>query len=152
MKCPLRLLIRGSAVNVGMDVDKEKIAIAVLRGTDPDVTEELVIRNEASSIRKRFAKFKEYGEVMACYEAGSFGFELYRQLTEMEVTCKVVAPGCTDVSASSTQRRSHRDICADQERRECEGLSSNVRGHQDRSEEGQTAATAFSVETEAAIH
>ena len=82
-----------SVVYVGMDVDKEKIAIAVLKGTDPDVTEEIVIRNEASSIQKRFAKLKEHGEVLACYEAGSFGFGLYRQLTEMDVTCKVVAPG-----------------------------------------------------------
>ena len=48
-----------SVLYVGMDVDQEKIAIAVLKGTDPDVNEELVIRNEASSIRKRFAKLKE---------------------------------------------------------------------------------------------
>ena len=82
-----------SVLYVGMDVDKEKIAIAVLRGTDPDITEELVIRNEASSIRKRFAKLKEHGEVMACYEAGCFGFGLYRQLTDMGVTCQVIAPG-----------------------------------------------------------
>ena len=31
-----------SVLYVGMDVDTEKITIAVLRGTDPDVTEELV--------------------------------------------------------------------------------------------------------------
>ena len=82
-----------SVLYVGMDVDSEKIAIAVLRGTDPDVTEELVIRNEASSIRKRFAKLKGHGEVIACYEAGCFGFGLYRQLTDMGVTCQVIAPG-----------------------------------------------------------
>ena len=82
-----------SVLYVGMDVDKEKIAIAVLRGTETEVAEELVIRNEASSIRKRFIKLKGHGEVLACYEAGSFGFGLYRQLTDMDVTCKVVAPG-----------------------------------------------------------
>ena len=37
-----------SVVYVGMDVDKEKIVIAVLRGSETEVSEELVIRNEAT--------------------------------------------------------------------------------------------------------
>ncbi len=44
---------------VGMDVDKEKIALAVLKGTDTEVSKELVIRNEASAVRKCFSKLKE---------------------------------------------------------------------------------------------
>ena len=59
----------------------------------PEVAEESVIRNERSAVRKFFSKLKGCGELIACYEAGSFGFGLYRQLTEMDVTCKVVAPG-----------------------------------------------------------
>ena len=74
-----------SVVYVGMDVDKEKIVIAVLRGSETEVSEELVIRNEATKVRKYFAKLKGSGEVIACYEAGCFGFALYRQLTEMNV-------------------------------------------------------------------
>lgn len=74
-----------SVTYVGMDVHKEKIAIAVLRGTENEISRELVIRNERSAVRKSFAKLKENGEVFACYGAGCFGFELYRQLIEMEV-------------------------------------------------------------------
>ena len=98
-----------SLLYVGMDVDKEKIALAVLRGTNVEVAEESMIRNEASTIRKRFAKFKEYGEVMACYEAGSFGFGLYRQLTEMDVVCKVVAPGLIPQRPSDRVKTDRRD-------------------------------------------
>jgi hypothetical protein len=59
-----------------MDVDKERIAL--LNRTDTEVAEESVIRNEVSAIRKVFAKLKDYGEVIPCYEAGSFGFGLSR--------------------------------------------------------------------------
>ena len=67
-----------SVVYVGMDVDNEKIAIAVLRGTENEISRESMIRHEPSTVRKYFAKLKEHGEVLACYEAGYFGFELHR--------------------------------------------------------------------------
>ena len=67
-----------SVVYVGMDVDKEKIAIAVLRGTESEISKESAIGNEPSTVRKHFARLKDFGEVVACYEAGCFGFELYR--------------------------------------------------------------------------
>jgi transposase len=94
---------------VGMDVDKEKIALAVLKGTDTEVSKELVIRNEASAVRKCFSKLKEQSEVIACYEAGSFGFELYRRLTEMEVACMVVAPGLIPHRPSDRVKTDRRD-------------------------------------------
>jgi hypothetical protein len=52
-----------------MDVDKEKIAIAVLRGTENEISKESAIQNEPSTVRKYFTKRKEFGEVAACYEA-----------------------------------------------------------------------------------
>jgi len=98
-----------SVVYVGMDVDKEKIAIAVLRGTESVVTEELVIRNEATKVRKYFGKLKVSGEIIACYEAGCFGFTLYRQLTEMNVGCMVVAPGLIPHRPSDRIKTDRRD-------------------------------------------
>jgi transposase len=92
-----------------MDVDKERIAIAVLRGTENEVSGESVIRNEASAVRKCFTKLKEHGEVFACYEAGCFGFELYRLLTEMEVACMVVAPGLIPHRPSDRVKTDRRD-------------------------------------------
>ena len=98
-----------SVLYVGMDVDKEKIAFAVLRGTDVEVAEESMIRNEGSAVRKLFTKLKAYGEVIACYEAGSFGFGLHRQLTEMDVVCKVVAPGLIPQRPSDRVKTDRRD-------------------------------------------
>ena len=89
-----------------MDVDKEKIAIAVLRGTESEISGESVIRHDASTVRKCFAKLQEYGEVFACYEAGCFGFELYRQLTEMGVACMVAAPAIGAGKKSTSDSKS----------------------------------------------
>jgi transposase len=98
-----------SVLYVGMDVDKEKIVLAVLKGTETKIIEESVIRNEASAVRKCFTKLKGRGEVMACYEAGSFGFGLYRQLTEMDIACKVVAPGLIPHRPSDRVKTDRRD-------------------------------------------
>jgi transposase len=98
-----------SVVYVGMDVDKEKIVLAVLIGVDTEVAEELVIRNEASAVQRYFSRLKGRGEVMAGYEAGSFGFGLYRQLAEMEVACLVVAPGLIPHRPSDRVKTDRRD-------------------------------------------
>ena len=98
-----------SVAYVGMDVDKEKIAIAVLKGTETVISGESMIRNEASAIRKRFAKLMEYGEVFACYEAGCFGYGLYHQLMEMGVGCVVVAPGLVPHRPSDRIKTDRRD-------------------------------------------
>ena len=93
-----------------MDVDKEKIVIAVMRAAQSEVAEELVIRNERTAVRKFFSKkAKDGGEVVACYEAGCFGFGLYWQLTEMEVACMVVAPGLIPRRPSDRIKTDRRD-------------------------------------------
>jgi transposase len=92
-----------------MDVDKEKIAIAVLRGTETQICREFVIRHEWSAVCKCFAKLKEDAEVFACYEAGCFGFELYRRLMKMEVGCIVAAPGLVPHRPSDRIKNDRRD-------------------------------------------
>jgi transposase len=98
-----------SVVYVGMDVDKEKAVIAVLRGTETEISGESVIRNERSAVRKFFSKLNGCGKVIACYEAGCFGFELYRQLNEMGVACMVVAPGLIPHRPSDRVKTDRRD-------------------------------------------
>jgi transposase len=98
-----------SVVYVGMDVDKEKIAMAVLRGAESEISKETAIRNEPSIVRKHFARLKDFGEVVACYEAGCFGFELYRQLTNMGVACLVAAPGLIPSRPSDRVKTDRRD-------------------------------------------
>lgn len=76
---------------VGMDVHARTIMVASLedRSTTPTVTE---IENDPKAIRRLFTKLKKEGQVRACYEAGGTGYELYRQLSAMQVDCTVIAP------------------------------------------------------------
>ena len=48
-----------SVMYVGMDVDKEKIAIAVLGATESELNRESEIRNEPSAVWKFFTRLKE---------------------------------------------------------------------------------------------
>jgi len=77
---------------VGMDVDKEKIAIAVLTGGKATPMAETIIRNEGQAIDIYFKNLMSAGDLVACYEAGCLGYSLYRQLTELGVQCVVAAP------------------------------------------------------------
>jgi hypothetical protein len=81
-------------VYVGMDVDNEKIVVAKLSSLSGREVEERVIANRPAAVKKYFKTLvKAADEVMAAYEAGCFGFGLYRQLSEMEVATVVAAPG-----------------------------------------------------------
>ena len=51
--------------------------------------------------------------VLACYEAGACGFELYRRVTELNVACMVVAPASILRTANDwikTDRRDARNL------------------------------------------
>ena len=83
-----------SIVYVGMDVDKEKIAVAILFENELNPRIECIIKNNEKKVKEYFTKLsKEHETVLACYEAGSSGFVLFHQLTECGVACMVVAPG-----------------------------------------------------------
>jgi Integrase core domain len=76
---------------VGFDVHAETIAIAVADAAE-DVRSIGVIPNRAESIRKLAKKLGPADQLRVCYEAGPTGYVVYRQLTELGVTCEVVAP------------------------------------------------------------
>jgi len=78
---------------VGMDVDKQKIVLARLGATPDTRAVEQVIANTPSAVKKYFASLLGAAEVHATYEAGCFGFGLYRQLSAMGVTVVLAAPG-----------------------------------------------------------
>lgn len=82
-----------SVVYVGMDVDKEKLAVSVLHGYEAQPRLERIVRNRADPISAFFSELAEkHDRVLACYEAGACGFELHRRLTKLSVGCLVVAP------------------------------------------------------------
>lgn len=82
------------SIYVGLDVHKESLAIAI---ASPERGGEIRfygnIPNQQQSINCLFLKIKkQYSSIMACYEAGPCGYNIYHQLTAMDVECIVVAP------------------------------------------------------------
>ena len=78
---------------VGMDVDKQKIVLARLGAGRDTCAVEHVIANTPGAVKKYFTSLLGGGEIHATYEAGCFGFGLYRQLSAMGVTVVLAAPG-----------------------------------------------------------
>ena len=133
MKCPQGLHYRGSVAHsavrrvrerhiqhkggtnmisvhyVGMDVDKEKIVLARLAAGRTAEVQEHVIANTPSAVKKYFTALLADAEVHASYEAGCFGFGLYRQLSAMGVTVVVAAPGLIPRKPSDHIKTDRRD-------------------------------------------
>ena len=76
----------------GMDVHKDSIFIAVIDNENTVILEKS-IPNQLEKIRRFFNKFRKQGKIISCYEAGCFGFELYRNIEEMGIECKIISPG-----------------------------------------------------------
>lgn len=94
---------------VGMDVDKQKIVLARLgAGQDTQVIEH-VIANTPSAVKKYFSALLGEAEVHATYEAGCFGFGLFRQLSTMGVTVVLAAPGLIPRKPADRVKTDRRD-------------------------------------------
>lgn len=98
-----------SVAYVGMDVDKQKIAMAMLRNGEKR-TEDQIVANKPGEIKQYFAKLlREYDEVYSCYEAGSCGFELWRQVTDLGVVVTVASPGSVPRKSGDRVKTDKRD-------------------------------------------
>lgn len=76
---------------VGMDVHKDTISIAVLRGSE-EVPTTCQIPNDPQAIRRFFKRLGDPAGIRSCYEAGPCGFELHRFLGSLGIRCDVIAP------------------------------------------------------------
>ena len=95
---------------VGMHVDKEKIAMAAMGRNGKEFVSEQLVRNNSATVEKYFRKLMKNGtEVIACYEAGGFGFQLARQLSGMGIGCAVAAPGMLPKMPSDHVKTDRRD-------------------------------------------
>jgi transposase len=92
-----------------LDVHKESICVAVFEGTRSEGRPVITIANEPAQIRRLFSRLDREGDVRACYEAGSCGYEVYRQLAAMRVACDVVAPGLIPVRVGDRVKTDRRD-------------------------------------------
>lgn len=79
-------------INVGFDVHDENIAVAIIHLDSPEAEFLGTILNNPDAIRKLIKKLGDPKRIRVCYEAGPCGYVIYRQLTQMGVSCLVAAP------------------------------------------------------------
>ena len=94
--------------HVGLDVDSEKIAVAVAE-PGGEVRSLGAIPNRDESVRRLVKKLGPARRLRVCYEAGPHGYVLYWQLSGLGVHCDVVAPTLVPVKAGDRVKTNRRD-------------------------------------------
>jgi transposase len=94
--------------HVALDDSKRAIVAGILRpgSQEPDLRS---IPNEPRHLRRLFERLKREGRVVACYEAGPSGYDLYRQLTALGIVCQVIAPALTPRKPGDRIKTDRRD-------------------------------------------
>ena len=77
---------------VGLDVSKEKIAVAIADQGRDKPRYFGMIPNTPEAIRKLISKLGDPKSLKFCYEAGPTGYPLYRLFLSLGVECDVIAP------------------------------------------------------------
>ena len=94
---------------VGLDVSKEKIAVAVAEEGREEPRYYGLIPNTPEAIRKLVKKLGNPDVLRMCYEAGPTGYPLYRQLISLGVHCEVIAPSLIPKRAGDRIKTDRRD-------------------------------------------
>jgi len=93
----------------GLDVHKEKIAVAVAVGRQAPEFQGVIL-NRPEAIRKWVQAVRQHHpQLEVAYEAGACGFVLQRQLDELGVSCQVVAPSLVPLPAGRRVKTDRRD-------------------------------------------
>jgi transposase len=101
----------GERIYLGMDVSRDKIAVAVLRpGEDVPAVE--MISHDGEMVRRLIGKFADRSVLAACYEAGPGGYELCRLLASAGVACDMVRRRWCRRAAPTRSRRTAGTACA----------------------------------------
>ncbi|WP_456151317.1 IS110 family RNA-guided transposase [Aquibacillus koreensis] len=77
---------------VGLDVSKDKIAVAVADEGRTKARYIGMISYTVEAIRHLVKKLGGADQLRVCYEAGPTGYGLYRLLKSMDIECEVIAP------------------------------------------------------------
>ncbi|MCC5967800.1 MAG: IS110 family transposase [Natronohydrobacter sp.] len=96
---------------IGLDVHMATISVAVARGKrSGEVRHWGKVPHRPDHVRKLVEKLAaDRRRLHLCYEAGSCGYSLYRQLVEMGHDCIVVAPSLIPVKAGDRVKTDRRD-------------------------------------------
>lgn len=78
---------------VGLDVSKEKIAVAIADQGREKPRYYGMISNTPEAIRKLIKSLGNSENLKVCYEAGPTGYPLYRLFLSLGIECDVIAPG-----------------------------------------------------------
>jgi len=81
-----------SVFYVGMDVHKDSVRLAVLKGREKETTYEGTMKNDVAKIVKTVKAYTAKGTVLAGYEAGCMGYTLQRAFTAAKIECRVIPP------------------------------------------------------------
>jgi len=94
--------------HVGLDVDSERIAVAVAEpGGEVRSLGSIPYREE--SVRQLMKKLGPPSRLRVCYEAGPHGYGLYWQLSKLGVHCDVIAPTLVPVKSGDRVKTNRRD-------------------------------------------
>jgi transposase len=94
--------------HLGLDVDSERIAVAVADGRG-EVRSLGMIPNREDSVRRLVKKLGPAKRLRICYEAGPHGYSLYWQLSKLGAHCDVVAPTLIPVKSGDRVKTNRRD-------------------------------------------
>jgi len=99
---------REDVVHIAFDASKDVLVAGVLHPGEETPALERVFNDEAS-IRRFIRGFPERARLRTCYEAGPGGYELYRLLSSMKVSCCVIAPSLIPTAPGDRVKTDKRD-------------------------------------------
>jgi transposase len=95
---------------IGLDVHKETIAVSVAEGNGGEVRYLGEIDNTPDAIDQLIKHLrKARTDLLFCYESGPCGYGIYRQITDLGWTCKVVATSLIPKKAGDRVKTDRRD-------------------------------------------
>ena len=94
---------------VGMDVSKKTIVTGVLPAGQDRVSESKTIPNEPQAVDREVRRLTIKGPAIFIYEAGPFGYDLYRHIERMGHRCVVIAPGLIPTRPGDRVKTDRRD-------------------------------------------
>ncbi|WP_335872810.1 IS110 family transposase [Bacillus sp. 2205SS5-2] len=94
---------------VGLDVSKEKIAVAYAEEGRSEPVYYGMIPNTPEALRRVMKKIGKQENLRICYEAGPTGYGIYRFFLSMGIECEVIAPSLIPQKPGERVKTDRRD-------------------------------------------